>query len=119
MDINALSDIFAPDAVWQSRMMGVRAAGLEAIVVGVEEGTRATDFAMHSYTNPVIQIDGERAHARWLLFIASRRHAGPPNMVYLEDVIGYVRTESGWRIQSVERRFGMELVEDASSHRNG
>lgn len=118
VDIDALPYIFAPEAVWQSRMMGVRATGLKAIVAGVEQGTRATDFAMHSYTNPVIQIDGERAQAHWLLFIASRRHAGPPNMVYLEDVIGYVRTESGWRIQSVERRFGMELLEGASSHRD-
>lgn len=117
VDIAALPGLFAPDAVWESRAMGVRADGLPAIVDGVERGTRATDFSMHSYTNPVVTIEGDEAQARWLLFIASRRHGGPPNMVYLEDAIGYVRTADGWRIGSVQRQFGMELVEDASSHR--
>jgi hypothetical protein len=37
----------------------------------------------------------------------------------MEDIIGYVRLAAGWRICSVERRFGMELVEGASSHRDG
>ena len=119
VDIAALPDIFASNAVWHSRAMGIRAEGLAAISAGVEQGTRATDFAMHSYTNPVVRIDGDRAEADWLLFIAGRRHAGPPNLVFMEDVIAYVRTSEGWRIQRVERRFGMELVEGASSHRNG
>lgn len=75
--------------------------------------------AMHSYTNPIIEIDHDIAHGRWLMFIASRRHAGPANMIFLEDVISYIRHPDGWRIQTVERRFGMELVDGASSHRNG
>lgn len=119
VEIAALPGIFASNAVWHSRAMGVRAEGLAAIAAGAWRGTRATDFAMHSYTNPVVRIDGDHAEANWLLFIASRRHAGTPNIVFMEDVIAYVRTGEGWRIQSIERRFGMELVKDASSHRNG
>lgn len=119
VDVAALPNIFAVDAVWHSRTMAVRAEGRQAIISGVEQGTHATNFAMHSYTNPVMEIDGDRAEARWLLFIASRRHAGAPNMVFIEDAMTYVRTGLGWRIQSIERRFGMELVERASSHRNG
>lgn len=119
VDVAALSHIFAPNAVWHSRAMEIRAEGLAAIVAGVERGTRATDFAMHSYTNPVVRIDVDHAEANWLLFIASRRHSGSPNIVFIEDVIAYVRTSEGWRVQSIERRFGMELVEGASSHRAG
>ena len=98
--------------------MGVRAEGVAAIVAGVEQGTRASNFAMHSYTNPVVRIDRDRAEANWLLFIASRRHGGPPNLVFIEDVIAYVRTGQGWRVKSVDRKFGMELVAGASSHRD-
>ena len=119
VDIAALPDIFAPGAVWHSRAMAVRAEGLEAIAAGVAHGTRATNFAMHSYTNPVVRIDGDHAEANWLLFIASRRHRGPPNLIFLEDAIGYRRIGEGWRIQRVERRFGMEMVDGASSHRDG
>lgn len=118
VDLAALPGIFAPDAVWHSRAMGVRAAGLAAIVAGVEWGTRATDFAMHSYTNPVVHIDGNEAEAKWLLFVASRRHGGPANLVCMEDTINYTRTDKGWRIQRVERRFGMEMVDGASSHQS-
>ncbi len=119
VDVAALPGIFASDAVWHSRAMGVRAEGIAAISVGVERGTRATGFAMHSYSNPVMRIDGDRANANWLLFIASRRHAGPPNVVFMEDVIAYVRTSQSWQIQRVDRRFGMELVDGASSHEDG
>ena len=116
VDTAVLAEIFTRDAVWQSRAMNVRAEGLPAIVAGVEAGTRATDFAMHSYTNPVIRIDGDKAEASWLVFIASRRQAGSANMVFLEDLIEYSRTGEGWRIKLLDRRFGMELVENASSH---
>jgi ketosteroid isomerase-like protein len=118
-DLAALPEVFAPDAVWHSQAMGVRVEGLDAIVTAADHATRATDFAMHSYTNPSIHIDGDDATARWLLYIASRRHRGPANLVFMEDIVGYVRLAAGWRIQSVERRFGMELVAGASSHRDG
>lgn len=118
VDLAALPEIFAAGAVWHSRAMGVRAEGLAAIVTGVERGTRATNFAMHSYSNPVMRVAGDEAEAKWLLFIASRRRGGPPNLVCMEDVIDYIRTDEGWRIQRIERFFGMEMVDGASSHRS-
>lgn len=116
VDTAALPDIFTPDAVWYSRAMGVRAEGLPAIVSGIERGTRATNFAMHSYSNPVMSIMGNEATAKWLLFIASRRHNGPANQVFMEDTIDYLRTGAGWRIKRIQRQFGMELIANASSH---
>ena len=118
-DLAALPGVFAPDAVWQSHAMGLRVEGLGALLAAAERGTRATDFAMHSYTNPVIRIDGDTASARWLVYVASRRHGGPPNLVCMEDIVTYVRLPQGWRIRSLDRRFGMELVDGASSHRDG
>lgn len=119
VDLAAFPELFAPDAVWQSQAMGLRVEGLEAILPAAERGTRATDFAMHSYTNPVIRIEGDTASARWLLYVASRRHGGPANLVFMEDIIDYVRRPEGWRIRALDRRFGMELVDGASSHREG
>lgn len=116
LDVASLPEVFAPDAQWCSRAMGVHVQGLDAIIAGAERGTRATNFAMHCYANPIIDLNGDFASARWLLYVASRRHAGPANLVFMEDIIAYARHPEGWRIRSVERRFGMELVKGASSH---
>ena len=118
VDAEGLADAFTTDATWRSQAIDVVASGLPAIVAGVETGTRATNFAMHSYTNPAIRVDGDTARATWLVSIASRRNGGPANMVFVEDLIDYRRTDAGWRIQSLDRQFGIELVEDASTHRD-
>lgn len=116
VDFDALPHIFAQDATWESRAINVRAEGIDNILSGVRMGTASTVFAMHSYTNPVIRLYGVSAHAEWLLFIGSCREGGTPNLVFIQDEISYVRTECGWRIRSITRHFGMELVEGASSH---
>lgn len=108
-DLDALPGIFAPDAVWTSEAMGVRAEGLAAIVEGAEEGTRDTAFGMHSYANPVIAVNGDQAEAHWLLTIAGE-HSRPLTLFLMEDAIRYVRTAGGWRIGAIDRRFARSAV---------
>ena len=70
----------------------------------------ATDFSMHSFTNPVIDIEGDKATGNWLLWIGSSRNGGTPNEVFMSEDVTYVRTSEGWRIKMVDIRFGMMLL---------
>ncbi len=113
VQVDAMPGIFTPDARWESKAMKVTAEGLEAIMKALKEQTEHTDFSMHSYTNPIIEIDGDRATGNWLFWIASRRNSGPPNEVFMSEDIVYVRTPEGWRIQRVDVQFGMMLMNPA------
>ena len=110
VQVDAMPSIFTHDARWESKAMGVTAEGLAEIVQALKEQTEHTDFSMHSYTNPVIQVEGDSATGNWLFWIASRRNGGPPNEVFMSEDIVYVRQPEGWRIQRVDVHFGMMLV---------
>lgn len=107
--VDAMPSIFTHDARWESKAMKVTAEGLDQIMKALKEQTEHTDFSMHSYTNPVLVLEGDRATGNWLFWIASRRNGGPPNEVFMSEDIVYVRTPDGWRIQRVDVHFGMML----------
>lgn len=109
-----MPSIFVVDATWQSNTMHVTAIGRDEIMTKLRELTVHTDFSMHSYTNPIIDVDGDHATGRWLFWIASRRNSGPPNEVFMSEDIAYTRTPDGWRIQRVDVHFGMMLNETAT-----
>lgn len=108
--VEAMPSIFTTDARWESKAMKVTAEGLDEIMKALKEGTEHTDFSMHSYTNPVIELEGDRAAGNWLFWIASRRNGGPPNEVFMSEDIAYARTPDGWRIRRVDVHFGMMLI---------
>jgi ketosteroid isomerase-like protein len=58
-------------------------------------------FMMHHLANPILDVDGDRATARWYLHVASvMRGAGPGVQAMFgryEDE--YVRTPEGWKIR--------------------
>ncbi len=107
--VEAMRSIFATDARWESKAMGLAAEGLDDIMVKLAEATARTEFSMHSFTNPIIEIAGDRAEANWLMWIASRRDGGPPNQVFMSEDLTYARTPDGWRIKTAELHFGMAL----------
>lgn len=107
--VDAMSSIFADDARWESKAMKMTAVGLEQIKNTLREATEHTDFSMHSYTNPIIEVDSDQATGNWLFWIASRRNGGPANEVFMSEDITYVRTVQGWRVKTVDVHFGMML----------
>ena len=108
--VDAMPSIFAEDARWESAAMKMKAEGLEEIMTTLVSATEHTDFSMHSFTNPVIDVEGDKATGNWLLWIGSRRNGGTPNEVFMSEDVTYVRTSEGWRIKMVDIRFGMMLL---------
>ena len=53
----------------------------------------------HSFSNPIIEISGDRARARWLLYAMTAPASdpdAPPSVVYGRYDDEYVRSGSGW-----------------------
>ncbi|MEU6817865.1 nuclear transport factor 2 family protein [Streptomyces sp. NPDC046860] len=104
-----LPSVFTSDAVWESAAMGVKAEGIDAIVAMLGEATAGGSFAMHSFTNPIIDVDGDSATGNWLLWVAVAG-GGKPNEVHQSEDLRYVRTPDGWRIQDLNLHFGQLLL---------
>jgi hypothetical protein len=111
VDIDKMALIFTVDATWESRAMKLKAVGLEELMRGLRAATERNEFSMHSFTNPIIEVDGDEAKGNWLMWIASKRNGSAPNEVFMSEDLTYVRTERGWRIKTVELHFGMMLTE--------
>ncbi len=109
VQVETMPVIFTQDARWESKSMRVVAEGRDEIMKALKELTEHTDFSMHSYTNPILDVHEDRATGNWLFWIASRRNGGPPNEVFMSEDIAYLRTPEGWRIQRVDVHFGMML----------
>lgn len=101
IDWDALEQIYTDDAHWFSGFMGMDVTGRQALLDVLRTQEHAVDRALHSFTNPVIDLDGDTATGRWSMPIGSV-HDGLDRAVFLSADFGYRRTETGWRIASVE-----------------
>jgi hypothetical protein len=61
--------------------------------------------ATYSFTNPIIDIDGNTATGTWLLWVAGTNGDDGTEVFQSEDLI-YARTPEGWRIKSLNLHFG-------------
>jgi hypothetical protein len=104
-----LHQVFAADARWDCAAMNARAVGREAVVQLLEQSTARIDFAMHSFTNPIIEVEGDHATGQWLLWVAVKTGT-VANEVFQSEDLRYVRTPEGWRIQSIDLHFGSTLT---------
>lgn len=102
VNADAMPSIFAKDAKWESKAMNMYGTSLEQIVNGLPESTKNVEFSMHSFTTPVIEVDGDKATGNWLFWVASKHKEGAPNEVFMSTDITYVRTDKGWLIQTYQ-----------------
>ena len=108
VNFDLLPSMFASDARWTSAASKTDAQGRDNIVAMLHGSTAAVTFAMHSFTNPVISIEGDTAKAVWLLWVGINGEGGP-NQVYQNEELTYVRGADGWLIQSIDLHFGQML----------
>lgn len=66
-DAARLAPLFAEDAIWDGGVLG-RFVGREAIRAFFVQCAKLVPFAIHQVTNPVLEIDGDRASGRWYLW---------------------------------------------------
>lgn len=108
VDFDKLVDVLADDIRWASAAMRVNEAGQAQVIDMLKERTAGVDFAMHSFTNPIIEIAGDTATGNWLLWVAVKT-GDSVNQVFQSEDLTYVRTARGWRIQSIQLHFGALL----------
>lgn len=109
VDVDAMPGIFTQDALWESKAMNLRVVGLAAIMETLSEATKEVAFSMHSFTNPIITVEGDRATGNWLFWVASQRTERPTNEIFMSADITYGRTLQGWLIQSYSLHVGSSL----------
>ncbi len=64
-----VASLFAEDATWECPEIPVNAKGRQEISKMLEASSAGYELAMHSFTNPIIDIDGDKAKAKWLVFV--------------------------------------------------
>lgn len=103
-----LPTLFTEDATWECEAMGVNAKGIHNIINMLKEATADGELGMHSFTNPIIDIDGDNATGKYLLWVGVKG-GGVTNLVYQSEDVVYVRTSNGWKIKGLKLHFAQLL----------
>lgn len=119
---DAIAALFTQDAVWDGGMMGY-AETQSGIRDFFANASNLVGFAVHGLSNPLIEIDGDRATGCWYLhqpMVMKGTDAGFWFCAQYQDE--YVRTSEGWKFQRVkiiakaftpyEEGFGKVLMAD-------
>ena len=117
-----IAELFTDDAVWDGGIMGF-AKTRNGIREFFANASAIVGFAVHGLSNPLIEVDGDRASGRWYLH-------QPMTMKGTESCFWfcaqyqdeYVRTADGWKFQHVkviarafspyEEGFGKQLMSE-------
>lgn len=94
-----VTHFFTEDATFECVAFGMNAKGNKQISEMLTQGSTFT-IAQHSFTNPIIDIDGDNATGKWLLWVGV--NGGEANIVFESEDVKYTRTPEGWKIQSIE-----------------
>jgi hypothetical protein len=88
--------VFTEDAVWDGGPFGTL-HGRQAIYDSLRLGP--WKFALHYYLSPLIELDGDKAHARWMLWqTGTLTQQDTPVLLTAVTEDDYVRTPEGWRM---------------------
>lgn len=97
---NDVSAYFAQDATFDCDAFNLHAKGNKEISTVLESGA-TFKIAQHSFTNPIIDVDGDKATGKWLLWVGVN-DGTKATIVFESEDIEYVRTPDGWLFQSIK-----------------
>ena len=106
-DADSIASLFTIDAIWDGGPMG-RGEGRDGIRELFLKSPGRMPFAIHYVTNPVIEIDGDRATGRWYLWqpcVAAKDVVAPhEEAVWMGGVYSdqYVRENDTWLFAHVQ-----------------
>jgi len=91
---DGIASCFVEDGIWDGGVRGTY-EGREAIRSFFSTGTSRITFAVHNVLNPIIEVDGDTAHASWYLFqpCTEAGQAYWVSGVYQDD---YVKVNGQW-----------------------
>lgn len=104
VDLTVLQQLFTDDALWESEDIGIKVQGCKNILSSIAKETAKLSFAMHQYSQPLLEIKDKEASAQWLFWVVSK--ADTLKQIYMSQEIKYKKTEVGWRIARVQVFFG-------------
>jgi len=100
-DAERLAPLFTEDAVWDGGAMG-RFEGRAAIRKFFEGCSKLVPFAIHHVTNEVIEVNGDRARAEWLLWEPIVFAQGDQALWMAGRYVDrYQRVDGQWRFEHV------------------
>ncbi len=107
-DADAVIELFVPDGAWDSGAFG-GGKGHDGIREYMLTGAAIMPFAFHHISNPLIEVDGDRATARWhaMLAVSAEQQAKLHVGIYDDRMI---RTADGWRFELL--RFTLAATTD-------
>ena len=121
-DADAIAGLFTEDAIWDGGMMGYAKtqSGIREFFVNA---SKLVGFAVHGLSNPLIEIDGDRATGSWYLHQPMAMKGTEAAFWFCAQYQDeYVRTSEGWKFQHVkilekaftpyEAGFGKQLIAD-------
>jgi hypothetical protein len=100
MYCNRIGELFTEDATWECEFLGISIKGREEIIQTFEDMDKAFEFYMHGFSNPIININQNRAKAKWLLYLGGTS-GEKVNLTYGSYDNEYARTSGGWLIQAI------------------
>lgn len=90
------ASVFTDDALWDGGPFGVL-CGRQAIYDSLRLGP--WKFALHHYLSPLIDVQGDTAHGRWMLWqVGTLTTEETPILLTAVTEDDYVRTPEGWRM---------------------
>lgn len=94
-----ITTLFAEDGIWESADFG-KAQGHEAICQLFQSFQRLISFSQHMVMNPIIEIDGNTAHATWyFLGPFTFRKDNEAKWVAVKYIDDYVKVNGEWKYQ--------------------
>lgn len=99
-DAAGVADLFIPDGVWDAGPSFAALSGQAAIRAYFE--SKDHPFGLHTVSNPIVQVDGDRATGQWQLLCPSTIENDQSIWIggIYDDV--FVRTPAGWRFQTIK-----------------
>lgn len=106
-DCDRLAALFTKDAVWEGGEFGVY-TGREAIREFFAGAPKLIAFAVHYVTNPIVEIDGDRATGEWFLWEPIVFSQGKRAMWLAATYHDHYRREKGqWLFERVALKLRM------------
>lgn len=103
-DAVAIADLFTEDGVWDGGAHG-EFVGRDAIRTFFEGASDVYSFAVHWFTNPMIEVDGDEGRGTWYLFMAattSEEQMPVWNAARYDDE--FVRRDGVWYFRRLQLR---------------